>query len=308
MISRQTKFAFTLVELLVVIAIIGLLVAMLLPAVQSVRESSRRVQCSNRIRQIGISVAHYESSKQALPTGAAYNGDPHIRRGSVLTQMLPYLDYANLFNAIDFEPNHIDNQTYSDGTLIGATVIPVFICPSDSSPSLTSDGHAKFNYSASNGPTRLVQRSFDCNGAQWNDLAVGSSMDFDFAGPFSRQWDSLVKLPDITDGVSNTIFFGEVLPQCSEHVRRGWLSAHNGNGSTNTLIPLNFDSCDPDSAAPCNRPNTWNTELGFKSQHPSGVVMMFGDVSIHFVTEDIDRRLLQHLGAKADGQVTSFPP
>ena len=125
-----------------------------------------------------------------------------------------------------------------------------------------------------------------------------------YAGPFTRVG-TTAKLSQVTDGLSKTIFFGEVRPNCSEHVKEGWAYTNNGNGYCTTLIPINYDSCNEEAADACARPCNWNTEVGFKSSHSGGAQFLLGDGSVHFVPETIDHQIYQYLGAKSDGFV--FP-
>ncbi|HOM18813.1 MAG TPA: DUF1559 domain-containing protein, partial [Thermoguttaceae bacterium] len=114
---------------------------------------------------------------------------------------------------------------------------------------------------------------------------------------------------DIVDGLSNTIFFGEVRPQCSVHNSQGWGSSNNGQGLTATVVPINYNSCSRDAVGSdnCDKYCNWNTELGFKSRHPGGAQFLFGDGSVHFLPETIDHWTYQYLGAKADGNPAQIP-
>ena len=105
------------------------------------------------------------------------------------------------------------------------------------------------------------------------------------------------------------MFFGEVRRSCSVHVSQGWAWSNNGNGHMSTIIPLNYDSCEPagSSAPACNQLCNWSTEFGFKSQHPGGSMFVLGDGSVHFLSEAIDHQNYQYLGAKADGEIASLP-
>ncbi|MGE0759398.1 MAG: DUF1559 domain-containing protein, partial [Pirellulaceae bacterium] len=125
----------------------------------------------------------------------------------------------------------------------------------------------------------------------------------DIAGPFTRMG-TRIKLADVTDGLSNTIFFGEVRPRCSEHARNGWSTSNNGNGYCTTLIPINFDSCNDSSTDPCQRSCNWNTEVGFKSAHAGGANYLLGDGSVRFIAQTLDHGVYQALGGKQDGAVT----
>jgi prepilin-type processing-associated H-X9-DG protein len=116
-----------------------------------------------------------------------------------------------------------------------------------------------------------------------------------------------IRRDQITDGMSNTIFFGEVRPQCSTHVQSGWGASNNSQGFVTTIIPINFDSCETAAASPCNQPANWSSALGFKSRHIGGCQFTFGDGSVHFLKDSIDMTLYQFLGGIADGNPASIP-
>jgi len=300
---------FTLVELLVVIAIIGILIALLLPAIQAAREAARRSQCTNHLRQIGLAVIGFEDTNKRYPPGAYWYGNDPRNRGSILIYILPYLELTDLYNAFDYT-KQIDSQTYKGSSiLIDTTRIPVYICPSDTKV-VTSDNRSAVNYAASSGPTKHIDNS-NCSCSEWSNwnqygLAPYSQAK-NFAGVFHRRGDP-TKQREITDGLSNTIFFGEVRPGCGQHVARSWGNSNNGQGLTSTLIPINYDTCSSDAATPgCKRWCNWSTELGFKSAHSGGANFLMGDDSVHFFTEDIDHWNFQYLGAKADGKTALLP-
>ena len=315
---------FTLVELLVVIAIIGILVALLLPAVQAAREAARRTQCVNNLRQVCLATLNYEGTRGVLPPGSVHwneRGQPEFRTG-ILAWILPYAEDTSLHGLVDPETQTSDptdstqgthNKRLPNGKYLSEFVIDMYLCPSDDSEvvRLTDAGvpRAKTNFAASNGSMHRGSNGgcWCSRGPTWNAFALMNPKWKDrdqYSGPFSR-YDFATKLRKITDGLSKTIFFGEVLPDCSDHIARGWLHANNGNGLVSTVIPLNFDSCQPEDsdADACNKPCNWNTELGFKSRHPGGANFALGDGSVHFFTEDIDPWSFQYLGDKSDGQV-----
>ncbi|HEX6961321.1 MAG TPA: DUF1559 domain-containing protein [Lacipirellula sp.] len=298
---------FTLVELLVVIAIIGVLIALLLPAVQAAREAGRRSQCTNNLKQIGLATLNYEQAKKLLPPGAIRESGGGRRHGSVFVHLLPMLEQSALHAAFDFKQTDIDD-TRIPGTnqRADSVEIPALICPSDERE-LHYDGRVAHNYAASRGPTEVWFNSNSLCNYPWVDLAQAPIDDpVIFAGPFTRIGVQ-APLDSITDGLSNTIFFGEVRPKCSEHARNGWVASNNGNGYCTTLIPINYDSCNDDSPDPCHRSNNWNTEVGFKSVHPGGAYFLLGDGSVHFIEETIDHAAYQLLGAKNDGEATELP-
>ena len=125
-------------------------------------------------------------------------------------------------------------------------------------------------------------------------------------GVFDRRA-TQTRFSEIEDGLSNTLFFGEVRPACSQHPIKGWARANNGDGLITTVVPINYDSCQTaDSEADnCNKNCNWNTATGVKSSHPGGAHVVFGDGSVHFLSETIDMWTYQYLGAKADGESAS---
>ena len=307
MSRRPPRVGMTLIELLLVMAIIGTLVALLLPAVQSARESARRASCLNNLKQLGLAISNYESTRKVYPPGAIWDRwsapDQRRRHGSILVHLLPYVEQQAVYDAFDFDQISIDDAFFpGGGERIGARIIETFICPSD-------DHNGRFgyvavhNYAASNGPTEVYDNPSCSCVHPWKSFEMAPIDNPDnFAGPFTRLGVN-TKPSQITDGLSKTIFMGEVRVPCSVHTQAGWAYTNNGNGYCTTLIPINFDTCDEAALDPCHRPCTWNTDVGFKSAHPGGAQFLFGDGSVRFVNESIDHQIYQYLGAKADGQL-----
>lgn len=297
----------TLVEMLLVMAIIGVLVALLLPAVQSAREAARRMSCSNNLRQIGLAVSSYESVHKAYPPGARWGRHAPVgkrkRRGSILVHLLPYLEQNAAYDAFDFKKKEIDDQVFpGTNRLIASHPISTYVCPSDGHGG-SFNGRALHNYAASRGPTEVWDNPQCSCTHPWKELARAPIDDLVmFAGPFTRVGVSS-HVRDITDGTSKTIFFGEVRPECSVHAQAGWAKTNNGSGYCTTMIPINYDTCNEEAPDPCNRPCTWNTDVGFKSPHPGGSQFLFGDVSMRFIQESVDHQLYQLIGTKDDGEV-----
>lgn len=302
--KRHAINGFTLIELLVVIAVIGILVALLLPAVQAAREAGRRIQCSSNLKQIGIAVAGYEDSFRQLPPGAIWAPANNINRGSALVHILPFVEQVQLFQAFNFNALSTDNEMLpGTNTLIASTPMPVYRCPSDDGPPVYYGALAVHTYAASRGPTDVFN-NVNCSCPNpWQSLAMAPVDDpLNFAGPFTRVG-TTIRMADVGDGLSNTIFFGEVRPLCSQHAQNGWVHTNDGNGYCTTLIPINYDTCQPTAANPCHQNCNWTTEVGFKSAHPKGAQFLLGDGSARFIHDTIDHALVyQALGAKNDGR------
>ncbi len=322
----RNKKAFTLVELLVVIAIIGILIALLLPAVQAAREAARRMNCSNNLKQIALGTLNYENTHKTLPAAQNWAG-PNIHGFSVMTTLLPYIEQNTVYNYIDFSASSgvtVQNQRIgggSTGQLIGAIIIPAYVCPSDNHPERSAeyafDGsteeYALHNYCSSTGPTYAYPANPSCNCPRALSLSTQYTLGprdsaTDYPGVFSAAYPTVyTKLRDIPDGLSSTILFGEVRPSCSSYISQGWARMNNGSATMSTTIPINTDTCKPDSSDPCEKPNNWNMELGFRSAHPGGVHFAMCDGSVHFVNEDIDMWTYQYLGGRKDGNVVKLP-
>jgi prepilin-type N-terminal cleavage/methylation domain-containing protein/prepilin-type processing-associated H-X9-DG protein len=306
-----TSTGFTIVELLLVMAIIGTLVALLAPAVQAAREAARRSTCTNNLKQIGVAISNYESAKKVYPPGAIWD-PPSVpaknrrRHGSILVQILPYIEQQSLFDSFNFKKKSIDGAVFSGTTKkIGSEIIKTYLCPSDGHDGLFKDV-AVHNYAASNGPTQVYENPACSCVHQWKSFEMAPiDKKNNYAGPFTRLGVS-TKPRRIADGISKTIFVGEARVPCSVHTQAGWAFTNNGSGYSTTLIPINFDTCNESASDTCHRPCTWNTDVGFKSAHPGGAQFLFGDGSVHFLKESLDHQSYQYLGAKADGQIASL--
>ena len=326
--SRSSK-GFTLVELLVVIAIIGVLVGLLLPAVQSAREAARRMSCTNNLKQIGLGLQNYHDTQGEFPPGGIWwTNSPGAanfarNRGSMLVYLLPFIEEKSLYDSLDLEQNPCYQKfpggaSVNGSPYIAGTVVSVYRCPSDPSPprnEIVADGIqpgqlAMFSYAASKGPTRTGNNAAgSCPERAAYDAYNYSTTDNVPAGPFTRMGRVFTAtMSDVDDGLSKTIFVGEVMGNCALPIQRGWAHSSNTQGMISTIYPINYDTCTQDlSKGPCAWWNNWSTEFGFKSAHPSGANFAMGDGSVHFVSETIDHWTYQRLGGRNEGEAASLP-
>jgi len=309
---RAQRQGFTLIELLVVIAIIAILVALLLPAVQQAREAARRTQCKNNLKQIGLALHNYEETYGLFPAGGYWNNQG-FQQASVLAHILPFMEQSVIFNQIPFENapgNNVNNAVDSNGTLLRTIFqVPAYLCPSDTAGSNFNGVSTVQNYAGSKGASNAGEPAagHTTGGAvacpnKYLSYRRGGTSGSGVSGIFHRNSRSC-KMRDVTDGLSNTIFVGEVRPECSNHIRNGWLASNNGQGMFGTLAPMNLDTCSTDNSTGCGWLNNWTEEFGFKSRHVGGCQFLFGDGSVHFLSENIDHDTYNNLGAKSDGNV-----
>ena len=322
----RRRGAFTLVELLVVIAIIGILVALLLPAIQAAREAARRTQCTNNLKQFGIALHNYHDTYKFFPMGASnWNEFPWI---GWQVRILPFAEQAQLWDEVkawaDSQPNqrgYWDAPIGPGGNVARNSIqVPYTRCPSDAFDDFNS-GWAQTNYTGSLGSQQTPSANGACNvffnggslanpGVNYENpgghAGHGNSANAaDISGMFSR-FGLRVNMAAVKDGTANTFFVGEILPECTDH-REGWWS-HNGSGNahSSTSVPLNDMTTCPNSGKvsnpACTAQNNWNYSWGFRSAHPGGAQFLLVDGSSRFVGDSIDYMTYQRLGGRRDGQ------
>ncbi|MFH1922281.1 MAG: DUF1559 domain-containing protein [Planctomycetota bacterium] len=312
--ARTSRAGFTLVELLVVIAIIGILIALLLPAVQAAREAARRSQCSNNLKQLGLALHNYHDVYRILP----YGGDITVPgwlgvvgdHGGWMVRLLPFMEQQPLYDQLD--RYNVELSVTTDGTPVREIIIDTIICPSD-------DHQGYYMTSQNYGTQKRAASNYSASMGSQNNSPCGTHNNYFGHGPDVRNddwtlslqrlsgvighWQVSARFADITDGLSNTIALGEVRPRCSNHVRNGWLSFNALY--TGTGIPINFPTCEGEQpyGPPCNLyRGAWGASQGFKSRHPGGCQFALGDGSARFISETVDMVTYQKLGDRWDAQ------
>lgn len=308
--QRRSCAAFTLVELLVVIAIIGVLVALLLPAVQAARESARRIDCSNRIRQLGISAQNHHDALGYLPI-PPWN-TPDLGSLPVTFQLLPYIEEINLAGLFD------PTLSFNENRLVRESHLVAFQCPSDESvryPLSGADGGGdrggdyKGNYGLNWGQGDWGQQA-----SRRTVNAAGLPAE---VGPFERIKENPgTQFRQITDGLSNTMLMMEMIQaptgDTSGNIdRRGRLwKAYAGSNQISTQTGPNASEPDliqqcinrPEDNLPCSTSVAWLSQrMASRSRHPSGVNVVMCDVSVQFVSNDIDLWAWQVRSSMAGG-------
>lgn len=321
LIPRHRWRAFTLIELLVVIAIIAVLIALLLPAVQQAREAARRTQCKNNLKQYGLALANYHDTFGMYALGGTrtdVNGNCCTSPPAMgfQSRLLPFLDQAPLFNMINFNFNgEAVYQTLPNGSTLPPKFLTAAVCPSDGSNQNPFNGWGQTNYDASLGSQGNVSVDGACNPYQTfaqqltnNGDTLNTSL---ISGMGSRDGPS-IRIRDVTDGTSNTIHMGEVLPSCNDHSSGGmWHQNGMGNFHSSTIVPINdFTTCSWATGRQiriptCTNWNNWNISWGFRSRHVGGAHFLFVDGTVRFLSENIDHvNTYQRLGGRSDGLVT----
>jgi prepilin-type N-terminal cleavage/methylation domain-containing protein/prepilin-type processing-associated H-X9-DG protein len=331
---RSARRAFTLIELLVVIAIIGVLVGLLLPAVQKVRESANRMKCTNNLKQIGLALHAYHDAMGRFPPGYVdLNTNPASTPDNDLgpgwgwaSFLLPNLEQVNLYNQINFA----QGVTVGNNVAVSQQALVVFQCPSDGlqDPFPVYDSTfttpiatvAHGNYVGCNGWV-------ECFNNAGGGYAGGVGND-GLPGNIGRAGDGLFyrnsrnRIADVTDGLSNTIIAGE---RSSNHSPSTWTAAVTGgrcpawmaNQPPTPYVPPPgppYDNADFDEAFVLAHGNATHLPSAdfpifdpdtFYSLHPGGANFLFGDGSVHFLSSGIDPVTYQAMCTIAGGEVSN---
>jgi type II secretory pathway pseudopilin PulG len=334
---------FTVVELLVVIAIIGLLVALLLPAVQMARESGRRSECANHLHQFGIALAAYHDAMRTFPPAFAANFTPAgvSTFSGTTTMLMPYFEQTNLAS--------LYNQTrawYMQSPQVAQTVVPIFVCPSVSQANPISVPLFSSLPGSTSGATYAVSNYVFCKGVNDAWCVAPASVPPDQRGMFDMNF--ATRDAGIRDGLSSTMAMGEgaggpLWPLCSgpgctipaapvpggsapnasvlwlpNTVMTDALVANSGIiASCNyacTLEPLNKKPVTDSMVVlaslgdcRCSLNGGPHHTSNFRSSHPGGGYFLFADGSTHFLLEGIDLLTYRRLSSIAEGATAQVP-
>jgi prepilin-type N-terminal cleavage/methylation domain-containing protein len=303
--AARTRHArgFTLVELLVVIAIIGVLIGLLLPAVQAARESARRTNCTNNLKQIGLAIANYQLSHKAYPPSCSDELDDVLdleiyeqseTRHSWASLILPFLESATISDRIDRKEHALSNDNRVAATL----VIPDYRCPSYLGPD-----YSKANrYNGLDPPCAIG--NYTALGSSTVGNLWGATLDPDgvltpggYIGP-----------KDVIDGLSHTVFVAET----REELLAAW-----ADGLTAAVTALAYDAFDyPRYAAdqislnfmPYFNYHTDSAKYGPSSMHAGGAFHLFGDGSVRFVRDEVALRVYVAFSTRAGQESSSDEP
>ncbi len=291
----QRSRGFTLIELLVVIAIIAILIGLLLPAVQKVREAAARIKCANNLKQIGLALHNYESANERFPPGYR-DPRPDSQPGpgwGWAVFILPFVEQAPLHAQIDPDRTVFGNgsDTTTPPTPQTLTALSIYRCPSDTGPptNVNYDGHATASY----------------RGVGWSrpQTAPGPKglMITNIANPNGVLYrNSRTRFADVTDGLSTTVFVAEV---CLDERRDKWggiWAGSNRKDEYGLWISGSFWAID-EGPFRLNGPDKW----GFCSPHPGGVGVLLGDGSVRFIGDAVNPRIPADMASRAGGEVVT---
>jgi prepilin-type N-terminal cleavage/methylation domain-containing protein/prepilin-type processing-associated H-X9-DG protein len=290
------RSAFTLIELLVVIAIIGVLMALLLPAVQKVRVAAQRAKCASNLKQLALAAHQYHDALQSFPPGFFRATGPwlEVRVYTLFVALLPHLEQDNLHRQWDYD--RYGNNLGPYPTATASHVIPLTWCPADYLPSPPVD-----------------QNDMSTSPRHWGMISYGGNAGIRSTAEQTRDGvffeASHVRLADVTDGTSNTLLLGErnhwdpmydqLCPNDALITNGWWAYAGTADVLLSAAVPLNYQA--PPSATTCEDVKA-DRLCAFGSRHPGGANFALVDGSVRFLPDTISLSTLQGLSTRAAGE------
>lgn len=288
--TAPSRRGFTLIELLVVITIIGILIGLLLPAVQQIREGARRMTCTNHLKQLGLALHNYANSRnEVFPKGSRGR-----HRHGMFTMLLPYIEQEALFDQINLNEN-------TSNSPFRYTLIEVYTCPSYPDEYIVRNDPSSFKNGALThyqGVGGTLRPNVDTVGSGFGEMPKNGIFGFEFAQ----------RMAAVRDGLSNTFAIGEFVQrdykgggytQPPGNVR-GWIMGDNGNNASYAFKvlqhPINIRLDRAADGIPFNH-------LPMGSFHPGGANFVLGDGSVHFLSESTELEVARAL-ASIDGEET----
>jgi prepilin-type N-terminal cleavage/methylation domain-containing protein/prepilin-type processing-associated H-X9-DG protein len=313
-VGRRFRGAFTLIELLVVIAIIAVLIGLLLPAVQKVREAAARMSCQNNLKQIGLALHNYHDTNGHLPAGSLWippGFDRAAAESTWITWILPFIEQDNLYKTADFTRGFGQGTNNHPNNRIGSTILKPFLCPSDGDVEVSNWGAsrvwARGNYVANNGIGPMTETTVPNTTRPQGVFMLNSKH----------------KITDITDGSTNTVFVSELIKAPGTvtdsvnnggsdwrgvmHYSEGPLYQHNYTPNSPVPDEVRRGMCVNIVQAPCLGTTTsWNPKrivFTARSRHAGGVNTLMGDASVRFVSNSIGLVTWQAVSSPQRGEV-----
>lgn len=338
--NSNRRAGFTLVELLVVIAIIGILVALLLPAVQAAREAARRTACQNNFKQVGLALHNYYSTHQVFPPGTTASPSPNNEGFSWAVQLLEFIEEGTIFDQIDFsDDGFVGTTSPRNQKLMNGTVVATFNCPSSELPLFTSAWEDGFSIHVGSmvgiaGAIPPNATSIPTDKWRWDATAMSAA-----TADRAHAWNGIlfaqskVRIAEITDGTSHVMCVGETsgrtaydgyaeIPfDCRGMFPHGWwegadrtqLNGWSGdvrvfNTTYINFRPLGTKVCTGGPVGHRRAEGTnYDNQIPIQSAHVGGAYVAFCDGSVHFLSENIDFNLFRWLAIRDSGEVKQLP-
>ena len=327
---KKSRRGFTLIELLVVIAIIGVLIALLLPAVQAAREAARRAQCTNNLKQLGLAVHNYADTHGRFPIGRGTRPPQPYNDGSRynysgFSMILPYIEQSPLFSAINF---NLTINYQSGNTTAQVTVISSYLCPSENqrTPAESAGNNYRFNEGSN-----ILYSCAETDPSGFNAAMPAPN------GPFFPE--RAIRMSEVTDGLSNTALASEKLMgdfnqgiasrqrdvynvslspmpptiedayQACESANSTSIAVGGESGAGAPWIDGFLHTAIYKHAAPPNKKSCYfrpvRLVMSASSNHPGGVNVAFLDGSVKFMKDSIDRVVWRSIGSMNGGEIVS---